>query len=258
MSQVPFGPDDLRDPPLEGRAFIDLLHQQKTQKYPEPPPLYQRLYSGALTREQLQLWVKDMYVYWDNLYHSTAAIYVKTNVESVRQNMLRKLVEIEGEEIVQDVTGATTPAYEELWLRFGEGLGLRREDILTWKPFVRTYYAITTLFMYSRWWEWSWLDGIASLYAGDLHGHEYLSRCYDALRNIYEVPDENLEFFRVYLRHVVTHFPWEEEALAYWCCTRERQLTAARAFRERLDIDNQLLVAVNQAITTGTFPPQVP
>ena len=32
-------------------------------------------------------------------------------------------------------------------------------------------------------------------------------------------------------RKGATHLPWEEEALAYWACTTERQLTAARAFR---------------------------
>jgi pyrroloquinoline-quinone synthase len=216
--------------------------------------LYRRLAAGDLSRDQLQLWAKDMYTYWDNLYHSTSAVYVKTNVESVRQNMLRKLVEIEGEEIVTDVTGATTPAYEELWLRFGEGIGLSRDEITAWKPFTRTYYAITTLFMYSRWWEWTWLDGIASLYAGDLFGNEQMTRCYEALRTKYDVPDDSLEFFRVYLRHTPTHFGWEEDALSYWCCTRERQLTAARAFRERLDIEDQMLVAVNQSIATGKMP----
>jgi pyrroloquinoline-quinone synthase len=242
------------DPPMAGGDFIRFLHQEKARKYPDPPELYQRLRSGSLDRDGLQLWVKDMYSYWDNLYHSTSAIYVKTNVESLRQNMLRKLVEIEGEEIIHDITGATTPAYEELWLRFGEGIGLRREEITSWKPFTRTYYAITTLFMYSRWWEWTWLDGIASLYAGDLFGHEQMSACYEALQTRYEVPDESLEFFRVYLRHAATHFDWEEDALSYWCCTRERQLTAARAFRERLDIEDQMLVAVNQSVATGMMP----
>jgi hypothetical protein len=51
---------------------------------------------------------------------------------------------------------------------------------------------------------------------------------------------------------------WEEQALAYWCCTRERQLTAAKAFRKRLDIENQLLVSVHRAATTERMPLQVP
>ena len=258
MSQLPFGPDDLRSPPLDGDAFLALLREQKAQKCPDLPPFYQKLRDGKLYPEHLHLWAKDMYAYWDNLYHSTSAVYVKTNVEDVRQQMLRKLVQIEGEEIANDVTGATTPAYEELWLRFAEGLGLAREEVANWKSFTRTHYAITTLFMYSRWWEWSWLDGIASLYAADLYGRECMEACYRALREHYKAPDESLQFFRVYLAHVATHYSWQEEALSYWCCTTERQLTAARAFRERLDIEGQIVFSVDQAVSTGRLPAQVP
>lgn len=258
MSQLPFGPEHLRGEPLEGKEFIRSLHQEQERKFPEPPKLYQMLFDGALSREQLQLWVKDMYYYWDNIYHSTSAVYVKTNLESIRQSILRQMVEIEGEEIVNDVTGATTPAYEELWLRFGEGIGLSVGDILAWKPFTRTYYAMTTLFMYSRWWEWTWLDGIASLYAGDRWNHQLLQRCYQALRDHYKIDEDSLEFFQVHQRHTATHFGWQEEALSYWACTKERQLTAARAFRERLDIEDQVLTATHMAITGSRMPLQLP
>ena len=104
------------------------------------------------------LWVKDMYLYWDHaVVYSTGAIFVKTNDEEVRTQILRKLVDIEGKEVVNDLTGWTTPSYEELWLRFGEGLGITRKEIQSWKSFTRTHYAITTLCMLSRWWEWTWL-----------------------------------------------------------------------------------------------------
>ncbi len=258
MSQLPFGPEHLRGDPMEGREFIQFLHAEQQRKYPDPPRLYQLLFDGKLSRGDLQLWVKDMYYYWDNIYHSTSAVYVKTNLESIRQCILRQLVEIEGEVIVNDVTGATTPAYEELWLRLAEGVGLSVGDVLAWKPFTRTYFAMTTLFMYSRWWEWSWLDGIASLYAGDRWNYTLLQRVHLALRDIYSVPEENLEFFRVHQRHVATHFGWQEDALSYWACTKERQLTAARAFRERLDIEDQVLTAPYMAITGDRWPLQVP
>ena len=52
--------------------------------------------------------------------------------------------------------------------------------------------------------------------------------------------------------------PWEEETLAHWACTKERQLTAARALRNRLDIEYQLLQPVHVAVTTGQLPLQVP
>ena len=67
-----------------------------------------------------------------------------------------------------------------------------------------------------------------------------------------------LEFFDVILSDVESHITWEAEALAYWPCTTERQLTAARAFRERLDIEDQLFVALNAARSGDRMPFQVP
>jgi len=112
--------------------------------------------------------------------------------------------------------------------------------------------------MLSRWWEWSWLDGIASLYAGDLHQQACLQKVYEACKKFYKLPEGSLEFFRAFLEDAPSHIKWEEQALAYWCCTRERQLTAAKAFRNRLDIENQLLVGAYKAATTETMPLQVP
>jgi pyrroloquinoline quinone (PQQ) biosynthesis protein C len=255
----PYGPEDLKDPPLDREAFIASLHEERAAKFPDPPALYQDLYAGKLGVDDLRLWIKNMYSYWDHaLVYSTGAIFIKTNDEEVRTHILRKMVDLEGEEVVHDLTGWTTPAYEELWLRFGEGLGLSRDEIVSWKPFTRTHYATETLCMLSRWWEWSWLDGIASLYAGDLHGQDYLGRAYEAIQRYFDAPDEALEFFRIYLGDVATHLEWERAALAYWCCTRERQLTAARAFRYRLTIEHQMLLRVHSSVATGELALQGP
>ena len=182
MNHPPYSAEDLRDPPLPGAEFLQLLATQRQERYPEPPPFYQALFDGSLKREFLELWVKNMYYYWDyGLQFSTGAIFVKTNEEATRTHMLRKMVCIEGREIVNDLVGWTTPAYEELWLRFGEGIGLSRDEITEWKPFTRSYYAMSTLSLCSRWWEWSWLDGVASFYAGDQLGKELMSRAGDAL-----------------------------------------------------------------------------
>ena len=259
MSELPYGPEDLKEPALSGDAFMRFLHDEKAKKYPDPPPLVKGIHDGEYSKEHLKLWVKDMYLYWDHaMVYSTGAIFVKTNDEEVRTQILRKLVDVEGKEVVNDLTGWTTPAYEELWLRFGEGLGITRKEIQSWKSYTRTHYAMTALCMLSRWWEWTWLDGIASLYAGDLHGRDTLGGVGEAMKMHYDVPDKSLEFFRVYREDVASHIPWEEKALAHWCCTRERQLTAARAFRKRLDIENQLLVAPHRAATSERIPLQVP
>ncbi len=259
MSELPYGPEDLKEPPLTGEAFIRFLKDERSRKYPQPPPFYQGIFEGMMEKEHVKIWLKDMYTYWDYaMVYSTGAIYIKTNDEEARTQILRKMVDLEGKDVVNDLTGLTTPAYEELWLRLGEGLGLTREEILSWKSLTRSHYAITTLCMLSRWWEWTWLDGIASIYAGDLHGRDTLGKVGAALQKHYGVSQKHLEFFRAYQEDVESHLPWEEKALSYWCCTQERQLTVARAFRKRLDIEDQLLVAVQRAVTSERVPLQIP
>jgi pyrroloquinoline quinone (PQQ) biosynthesis protein C len=259
MNHPPYAAEDLKAPPLSGPAFIQLLQRQRSEKYPDPPPFYQTLFDGGLGRESLQLWVKNMYYYWDYaLRFSTGAIFIKTNEEATRTKMLAKMVCIEGRQIANDLVGWTTPAYEELWLRFGESLGLSRDEITAWKPFTRSYFAVSTLALCSRWWEWSWLDGVASFYAGDQLGKELMSRSHEALKTHYGVAEDNLELFRAYVGDVSEDIPWEEACLSEWACTTERQLTAARAFRYRLDIEYQYVLPLETARTVEQLPLQVP
>jgi pyrroloquinoline quinone (PQQ) biosynthesis protein C len=259
LNNPPYRPEQLKEPPLAGDEFLALLDTQRNEKYPDPPPFYQALFDGTLTREALQLWVKNHYHYWDHgEQFSTGAIFAKCQDEEVRCHVLRRLVNIEGKDIVNDLSGWTTPAYEELWLRFGEGLGLARDEITSWKPFTRSYFAVETLCLLSRWWEWSWLDGIAAFYAADQLGLEVIGRAQDALKRHFGLADEDLVFFTNYLGDVAGAIPSERDMLAYWACTTERQLTAARAFRARLDIEYQMVLPLHVAATNRELPLQVP
>lgn len=259
MNQPPYNRDDLKDPPMEAGEFIAFLGRERTRKYPEPPPFFQALAEGTLTSVSLNLWAKNQYPYWENdLWFSTGAILCKTNEETVRARMLKKLVCIEGREIVNDLNdGWTTPAYEELWLRFGEGLGLSREEITDWKVFSRTHFATSTLRLLSRWWEWSWLDGLAAMYAADLLARDDYGGAIEPLTRYYGLADGALAFFAAYSGDGTDDIAWEEEALGEWCFTRERQLTAARAFRYRLDIEYQAHLPLHAA-ASGKLPLQVP
>lgn len=259
MNSPPYRPEHLHAPPLPGDQFLALLEAQRRERYPDPPPFYQALFDGTLERGLLQTWVKNMYYYWDHgEQYSTGAIFAKCQDEEVRGLVLRRLVNIEGKEIVKDLNGWTTPAYEELWLRFGEGLGLGRDEIVSWKTFTRSYFAVETLCLLSRWWEWTWLDGIAAIYAADSLGRELLDRTQEALKKHYGVADQHLEFFTNYVQDVSDAIPGERETLSYWACTTERQLTAARAFRTRLDIEHQLVLPLHTAATSENLPLQVP
>lgn len=258
LTHPPYNPEDLGEQP-PGPDFPRLLQAQRQERYPDPPPFYQLLFDGKLKSEDLQLWAKNHYFYWEPmLQFSTGAIYIKSNDEATRARLIRKQVCIEGRQIVADIVGWNTPAYEELWLRFGEGLGLKREEILDWKVFTRSYFAHCTLAMCSRSWEWTWLDGVAAVHAYDLTARDWMKQAGEALKQHYGVADQHLEVFRVVSSDSTEDIPWEEELLSYWPCTKERQLTAARAFRYRLDIEYQYLLPLHLAVTTEAMPFQVP
>ena len=262
MAQPPLTPAELRAAPLSGRAFVQMLNAARSQKYPDLPPLYRAMTGGELEQDYLQAWIKDMYGYWDQLYYSTGGVFVKQNYEPVRINVIKKLVNIEGKDLARQFNGATTPAYEELWLRFGEGMGIPRAETQAWKAFTRTHFAITTLNLYSHGYEWTWLDGIASFYAADLHSQACLQAAHEALHRHYNAPAQALEFFRSYLADVANDLAWEAAALEELSCTTERQHTAAKAFRERLDMENQVAAAVwaakDAAEKHEPLPVQVP
>jgi pyrroloquinoline quinone (PQQ) biosynthesis protein C len=252
MSQTPYGPEDLAVPPLSGEAFLELLDDNYARKLAEPPAFYRELIAGNLDRDQLKSWLLDQYFYWDYLYFSTAAIYIKTNEHSVRAKLLQRLVWVEGKNVVRDIRPEwTTPAYEELLARLGEALGVSRGEFAEWQPYTRTFFAVSTLCMYSRGWEWSWLDGIANLYASDLYYRDVLGKVRDALSTKYQVPDAALEFFDAVRGDAAENIAWEKDVLPYWACSTERQLTAARAFRERLDIEGQCLIGVTEMANGG-------
>jgi pyrroloquinoline quinone (PQQ) biosynthesis protein C len=260
--QPPLTPEQLLASPVEGSVFVDALRQEAARRYPDLPPVYQAIADGTLERAHLEAWIKDSYYYWDNLYRSVAGIFVKINVEDVRSRVLVKLVNVEGKDLAHDWSGSTTPAYEELWLRLAEGVGVSRDEVLAWKPYARTHFAVTTLALYSRGYEWSWLDGLAALYAGDLHHQRCLTAARAGLAGSYGAGESELGFFNAVLGDIEDDLWWEEDQLAYLCCTTERQHTAARAFRERLDIENQVAVGVWMAREaergSGRVPTRVP
>jgi pyrroloquinoline quinone (PQQ) biosynthesis protein C len=258
LAQIPYGPEELSLAPMSGADYVKHLDEMFWERGADLPSFYARLVAGELSPDDLQVWAKDLYPYWDaTLYFTTGAAFVKTNYEPVRTHMLRKLVDIEGKDVVTDINGWETPAYEELWLRMGEAMGAARSDVEAWKPFTRSFLANETLRTLSRWWEWSWLDCVASMYAGDLFLKAWAEPVRSALASKYDVPADALGFFDAAIQDVDAHLAWESDTLVYWACTTERQLTASRALRTRLDIESQLLVAIDRA-AAGEWLFQVP
>ena len=85
-----------------------------------------------------------------------------------------------------------------------------------------------------------------------------MSQAGEALAKHYAVEEPHLEIFRSYVNDVSDDIPWEADCLAEWACTTERQLTAARAFRYRLDIEYQYVQPLYTALTEAKLPLQAP
>ena len=89
-------------------------------------------------------------------------------------------------------------------------------------------------------------------------GQRHDGQAGEVLQTQYGIAAEHLEFFDRFAEDAEEDLGWEESTLVEWAFTTERQLTAARAFRYRLDIDYQYVQPVHAAITTGELPVQVP
>ena len=110
LSQIPYGRAELSVAPMSAADYVAHLDETFAERASALTPLYERLVAGKLSNADLQVWVKDMYQYWDEtLYFTMGAAFVKTNYEPPRTHMLRKLVDIEGKEVVPISTAGTRP-----------------------------------------------------------------------------------------------------------------------------------------------------
>jgi len=109
--------------------IVDLRHALQ-QRHARPHPIRQLLLSGRLTREQLQSWAKNQFHEFRNIHRFFGIRYQKCPVPELRRMLLENMVEEEGE----DLFGGKYPSHRDLWVQFAGGLGIERDEILTYEP----------------------------------------------------------------------------------------------------------------------------
>jgi len=114
---------------LQPEALIDDLRGVLRGRYPVHP-LRTMLLGGELTREQLQGWAKNQFHEFRNIHRFFGIRYQKCPIQALRRMLLENMVEEEGE----DLFGGEYPSHAELWTRFGEGLGITREEMHGYEP----------------------------------------------------------------------------------------------------------------------------
>src|SRR6184192_1336094 len=110
----------LTSPPVD--ELVGRLRAVLERRYHHLHPFNQRMHRGELSRQELQLWVANRFYYQISIPIKDALILSSCPEREVRQHWIQRIIDHDGR-----------PGEEggiEAWLRLGEAMGVKREDLL--------------------------------------------------------------------------------------------------------------------------------
>ena len=166
-------------------------------------PFYKLWNEGGLSRETLAEYAKQYYAHVQAFPTYVSAVHAHSGDIAVRQQLLENLIEEERGE-------ANHP---ELWLRFAEGLGVDRQDVLGADLLESTRQSVAALQQLSH--RPDYLEGMAALYAYESQIPEVARTKREGLRDFYGLDDDrSVAFFTVHETADVEHRESEREIIA--------------------------------------------
>jgi pyrroloquinoline-quinone synthase len=166
-------------------------------------PFYTKWVAGTLPTEALQEYARQYYAFESSFPRFLSALHSRTDSPEVRQSLLDNLWDEEH--------GETN--HPELWLRFAEGLGVTRDEVLGADRNQATSALVESYFTAAR--EAPVAAGIAALYAYERQVPAVAATKIDGLKARYGIEDERmLGFFEVHAHLDVEHADAERQAVA--------------------------------------------
>ena len=101
--------------------FEARLRRVGTERYHDKHPFNLRMHEGALSRAEIQSWVRNRYYYQTRIPVKDSAILTKSGDPSFRREWVQRLHDHDGR--------APGEGGLELWLRLAETVGLDRDDV---------------------------------------------------------------------------------------------------------------------------------
>lgn len=184
-------------------------------------PFYQAWQAGRLSLEDLKYYAAQYYPHVAHFPRYVSAVHSNTPELGVRQMLLENLIE---EEQGPD-------NHPELWLRFAEGLGLTRDEVLKAPIQPETQECVQTFLALAR--DPDPRVGLSALYAYESQIPAVSRTKREGLTRFYGIQDERAHaFFEVHERADVWHSEVERAALQELARTgedRERVRQSAQA-----------------------------
>jgi len=173
--------------------FITALNQKLEAHFLLNNPFYQAWVAGELTVGCLQFYAQQYFHNVRNFPRYISATHANCDDLSWRQVLLDNLAEEEKGD----------RNHPELWLRFAEGLGMTREDVLSAQALPQTQKLVDTFFELAR---SSYAEGLGALYAYERQIPAIAESKIDGLKKHYGIDsDRALDFFQVHLHADVEH-----------------------------------------------------
>lgn len=224
---------------MTNEEFLERLDAIISERHLLHHPFYQMWNDGKLSLDMLRHYAMEYY--WQVFYFPTyvSATHANCDDMEIRQMLLENLIEEEH--------GPNN--HPELWRRFGDALGVKREDITSRAYLPHTKESVRILKELSR--RANPAEGIAALYAYESQIPEVCTTKIEGLKKLYNLDSEDaLIFFEVHEHADEIHREVTREALVRLCQTDEQREIAFDAAREAADALNLLLDGVYETYCT--------
>jgi len=204
---------------LEGAAFRDELTRFKMEHHPfKTHAFFSALERGEVPKPVVQAWAKQFYPWLATVPLAMAERFsncpIDVELDPYRRLILDQLVEEAG-----DPRGKA-PGHPELWLRFCEGLGLSREEVLHEPQLPSTMVAIDD-FLYTNRIHPFYISAAGSSEPPNV---DLCARLLPSFRKHYRVGEDHLEYYRLHVTADVEHSEWIGRIVAGFASSPEVRL----------------------------------
>lgn len=211
--------------------FIKLLEKDMEKKHLSKHKFYELWNEGKISTEALQGYAQQYYKFVSEFPRFVSRVHSNTPYEEDRMAILENLNEEEDKNL----------PHAELWLRFAEGIGVKR-DMIDAKMLPETSKMLVEL---RKLCSENFLDGSAAILAYEAQISEIAKLKMDGLKKHYNLKDKSaLKFFEVHGKVDIEHQKTWKKIIARHAKTKAQKAGARKALNRSLDAMWQMLDGV--------------